>query len=221
MTHLKHNRGFTLIELLVVISIIAILTTMLLPTLSKSKNKAHQIKCLNNVRQLALSIELYKLDFNDNFPPRSISNQWTIALNPYYKSLKILECPSDKFTNTTSQITSTTANRSYIINGFNDYFYENFGGNWDILEIPIKSSDIKNPSDTIIIGEKTIESKHFYMDIFENIGNDTTELDLKKHNNYSTYMFSDSHVEYLKYPKCFFPINMWSIETSWRTNYNL
>ena len=92
----RRRAGFTLIELLVVIAIIAILAAILFPVFAKAREKARQISCLSNEKQLGLGALQYAQDNDECFMQ---SNQngygWAETIYSYVKSVGVYKCPDD------------------------------------------------------------------------------------------------------------------------------
>lgn len=138
---MRAQRAFTLIELLVVIAIIAILAALLLPALSKAKQKAWQSIDLNNIKQLGMAVHLYTSDNQDWMPwpnwasgetathqtgwlyaldaNSSGSSQFNVASGSFWPILlnqKMYFCPSDDTNSALFQARGQKIS-SYVMNG--------------------------------------------------------------------------------------------------------
>ncbi len=94
----RSSKGFTLIELLVVIAIIALLLSIIMPSLKKAKEKAREVICKSNLKQWGMVAAMYAED-NDgkmitNGSAMNIDRVWMTSFRDYYQTPEIKLCPS-------------------------------------------------------------------------------------------------------------------------------
>jgi prepilin-type N-terminal cleavage/methylation domain-containing protein/prepilin-type processing-associated H-X9-DG protein len=154
----SRHAAFTLIELLVVIAIIAILAAMLLPALSRARQRAFTIKCLSNEKQLLLGMQLYVDENQGTLPTASNTNMWDDAIKPYLHDkttgvgnakMPVFMCPQLQ-----ANYSGQTINRSlgYGANTHMDWVDDSQPAS-AALGLGQKFSAITQPAMTLLIGD--------------------------------------------------------------------
>jgi len=187
------QRAFTLIELLVVIAIIAILAAMLLPALSRAKQRAWAASCLGNVKQIGVAKRMYADDNADALPRSAHSGQsWVNTLQLYCSGTNLWRCSRDG---------NKTRAFSYAIN---DYLLPSNAGAG--MSDYSKVTQVPKPTDTIWLTESAdayANLDHFHFspanDGDYSPASFASQVAIRRHLSGANYLYVDGHAQFLNW----------------------
>jgi len=212
---LRARKGFTLIELLVVIAIIAILAAILFPVFAKAREKARQISCLSNVKQIMLGFRMYCQDYGGYVPAIEVNNMIHTTLNPYIKNAQLWKCPNGEAAWVDSQPISATNmpwdyGWNYLLCGY-DYLNGTQDGSWPVYTI----EKYDHPAESMMFadGGRFIAASYPPLLLWPGYGN-YGRLPIGRHMEQANCGFVDGHAKSVLLTKLVDPMqqqNYWGV----------
>ena len=190
------KRGYTLIEAFVVLFIIAIVVAILFPIFAR-RGPSPNYYCMTNLKQLGLAMIQYTQDNDEKFPlykanaatastpPFAQPYGWADAIEPYAKSLELLQCPGEVTTKTVAD---------GVQSGFTDYWF-----NANLNARPFQ--EITNATHTFLLGEgndgREITTARYHLSALPQRWLAEENSPAQRHSGAGNYLFADGHVKAL------------------------
>lgn len=221
----RGSQAFTLIELLVVIAIIALLISILLPSLRNAREQAKCTVCLSNMRQIGLALRMYATENRDGIPSMSCpaydadpKNYWMAVLQRTVKQHLVARCPSDEsskpffdWEHPPGSDDETALDYRWCSYAINVCLASLPGVRPKDMEPPriVRLDRITHPESVIYLAEvrgggEFDSADHIHSDLWdspEDPASDSSALAWGRHQGKSNYLFADFHVGTLGWRK--------------------